>query len=265
MDQSSSRRGFLKAITALGAVALPGAGEASTAPSPAVAAGHAARHGSHVGARRSDDDAYLYFTAPEAAFAEAALAILIPADELGPGAREAGVAHFIDRDLAGAFGAHARNYRQGPWAEGTPEQGFQSPLTPRQIYRVAIAGINRHCLAEYGESFDDLDAPRRESVLKGLESGAIVLDAVPAPLFFDMLWTAALDGFFADPMYGGNRDKAGWTLVGFPGVAAAYLDEIEKHNVPYRVVPVSIGDIQQGRSAVDAHGHAIHTRLDKPE
>ena len=260
MDESSSRRGFLKAVTAIGAVGLQGVAEATAPASPAAAAGHAARHGSRVGI----DDAYVYFTAAEAAFVEAALAILIPADELGPGAREAGVAHFIDRDLAGAFGAHARNYRQGPWAEGTPEQGFQSPLTPRQIFRAAIADTDRYCLATYGKRFDDLDATLGADVLKGLESGGIALEAVPAPLFFGMLWAATLDGFFADPMYGGNRDKAGWALVGFPGVAAAYGDEIDKHNVPYRVAPVSIGDIRQGRAAVDPHGHAIHTRLDKP-
>jgi gluconate 2-dehydrogenase gamma chain len=68
---------------------------------------------------------------------------------------------------------------------------------------------------------------------------------------------------FADPIYGGNRDKAGWKLVGFPGVAAAYIDEIGKHNVPYRVAPVSIADIQEGRAPVDRHGHAVHARLDR--
>jgi gluconate 2-dehydrogenase gamma chain len=262
MDESSSRRGFLKAVTALGAVGLQGVGEAAAPALPAAAAGHAARHGSHVGA--DDADAYLYFTSAEAAFVEAALTTLIPADELGPGAREAGVAHFIDRDLAGAFGAHARNYRQGPWAEGTPEQGFQSALTPRQIFRAAIADTDRYCLATHGKRFEDLDATLGADVLSGLESGRIALEAAPAPLFFSMLWAATLDGFFADPMYGGNRDKAGWALVGFPGVAAAYGDEIERHNVPYRVAPVSIGDIRQGRTAVDRHGHAVHTRLDKP-
>jgi gluconate 2-dehydrogenase gamma chain len=188
---------------------------------------------------------------------------LIPADELGPGAREAGVACFIDRELAGAFGAGARTYRQGPWAEGTPEQGFQLPLSPKQIYRASIAETDAHCRARYGKGFEDLDVPQREEVLKGLESGAIALASVPARLFFGMLWANTREGFLADPLYGGNRDKAGWKLVGFPGVAAAYADEIQKHNVPYRVVPVSIADIERGHAPVDAHGHAVHTRLDR--
>ena len=257
MDHPNSRREFLKAVAALGAAALPVATDAEAAP-PA----RAPHHGAHAGVP-AGGEAYRFFSAPEVVFVEAALASLIPADELGPGAREAGVAVFIDRELAGAFGSHARNYRQGPWPEGTPEQGFQSRLTPSQIYRAAIAETNRHCQSVYGKAFDALDDAQREEVLKGLESGAVALESVPAPLFFEMLWANTREGFFADPMYGGNRDKAGWTLVGFPGVAAAYINEIEKHNVPYRVAPVSIGDIQQGRAPVDAHGHALHRRLDK--
>ena len=266
MDQSSSRRDFLKAVTALGAAGLPAGAGGAPEPAPAATppATRPARHGLHGAARGDGVEAYLYFTAPEAAFVETAVATLIPADELGPGAREAGVACFIDRELAGAFGAAARTYRQGPWPEGTPEQGFQSPLTPKEIYRAAIAETNALCGARYGGPFDGLDAMQREEILKGLESGAITLETVSARLFFGLLWSNCQEGFFADPIYGGNRDKVGWALVGFPGVAAAYVDDIGKHNVPYRVVPVSIGDIRHGRAAVDPHGHAIHTPLDKP-
>jgi len=256
VDPSSSRRDFLKAVTALGAAALPAATEATP---PA----HPAHHGEHPGARAGEAEAYLCLTAPEAGFVEAAIACLIPADELGPGAREAGVAAFIDRQLAGAFGAAARTYRQGPWPEGTPEQGFQSRWTPRELYRAGIAESDAYCRTRYGRGFAALAEAEREEVLAGLESGSIALTTVSAPLFFATLLANTHEGFFADPMYGGNRDKAGWALVGFPGVAAAYVDEIGKHNVPYRVVPVSIGDIRQGHASVDAHGHALHTRLDK--
>ena len=251
MDHRNSRRDFLRTVTALGAAALPGA--VSTAP--------AHTHAGTEPTAAAGDEPFQFLTAPEVAFIEAALEVLIPADELGPGAREAGVANFIDRQLAGAFGTQARGYRQGPWAEGTPEQGFQSVLTPQHIYRVAIAEFNRHCRTEYGSSFDELNALQRQEVLTHLESGSITLETVPAPLFFGLLWTNTQEGFFADPMYGGNRDKAGWTLVGFPGVAAVYIEEIGKHNVPYRVEPVSIGDIQRGQAHVDAHGHPVHTRI----
>jgi gluconate 2-dehydrogenase gamma chain len=267
MDPSSSRRDFLKAVSALGAAALPAAAEPAMTPAPPPAAAAIATHPVHHGAsapvRPGGADAFLCLSAPEVAFVEAAIACLIPADELGPGAREAGVAVFIDRQLAGAFGTGARTYRQGPWPEGTPEQGFQSRLTPREIYRAGIAESDAYCGRRYGRGFDALEQAQREEVLKGLEAGTIALETVSAPLFFSMLLANTQEGFFADPMYGGNRDKAGWSLVGFPGVAAAYIDEIGKHNAPYRVVPVSIGDVQQGHAPVDAHGHAVHTRLDK--
>ena len=253
MNHNNNRRDFLKAVAVLGASGLNGVADAA---SGANSSAHVKDHTS-TGAT-SGADAYLFFTAPEAAFIETALELLIPADELGPGARDAGVAHFIDRELAGAFGAHARNYRQGPWMEGTAEQGFQSPLTPKQIYRAAIAETNQYCFVRYGANFDRLDVAQREETLKGLESGAIVLTTESSQIFFSMLWANTQEGFFADPMYGGNRNKVGWILVGFPGVAAAYIGEIEKHNVPYRVVPVSIGDIQLGHARVDAHGHPIH-------
>ena len=77
-------------------------------------------------------------------------------------------------------------------------------------------------------------------------------------LFFSLLWQNTQEGFFADPVHGGNRDKVGWKLVGFPGVAAVYSGHIEKHGVPYRPEPVSIADLKQGRAQVDEHGHPIH-------
>jgi gluconate 2-dehydrogenase gamma chain len=82
------------------------------------------------GCERSDEQAtirrapYGFFNADEGAFIEAAVARLIPADELGPGALEAEVPVFIDRQLAGAWGAGERLYRSGPWQTGKPQQGY---------------------------------------------------------------------------------------------------------------------------------------------
>jgi len=81
-------------------------------------------------------------------------------------------------------------------------------------------------------------------------------------MFFDLLLRNTEEGFFADPMYGGNRDKVGWKLIGFPGVAAGNYDEhLTKHNVPYLVEPVSILDIQQGKVKLDAQGYPKHVPL----
>jgi gluconate 2-dehydrogenase gamma chain len=208
--------------------------------------------------------AFGYLTQPEVLFLDAAVARLIPADELGPGAKEAGVTCFIDGQLTSSWGTHGRNYRMGPWHEGTPQQGFQSPLTPQEIYRIAIRETNMVCTRQYGKAFSFLTGEQQDEVLKGLESGKIELESLSSKLFFGMLLKNTEEGFFSDPMYGGNRDKVGWKLIGFPGVASSnYNEEMSKHNVPYRVEPVSIEDVLRNRVKVDAQGYPKHVVLQK--
>ena len=128
MEESSGRRWFLKSVAAVG-VAVP-AGALGADPQSHHGHGeHVAQAGSVKG--QSQPQVYGWLTQPEQAFIEAAVARLIPADELGPGAKEAGVSYFIDQQLAGAYGTMARNYKQGPWPEGTPQQGYQSRLMPQ--------------------------------------------------------------------------------------------------------------------------------------
>jgi len=257
MSNRVGRRGFVGSVVGLGAAVVVPAGVVVAARSGAAAHPERAPEPS----RGSAAPVYEFFTRPEAAFVEAAVARLIPADELGPGALEAGVPYFIDRQLAGSWGSHARNYRLGPWSEGTPQQGYQSPLTPQQLYRGAIAETNRHCDSKHAQSFDALTVPLQEEVLRALQAGAIAMEIAPAPLFFETLWQNTKQGFFSDPMYAGNRDKVGWKLIGFPGVAAAYITLIEKHDEEYRVQPVSISDLSAGSAPVDEHGHPVHVRV----
>lgn len=205
--------------------------------------------------------AYGYLTGPEVRFLEAAAERLIPTDELGPGGKEAGVACYIDGQLRSAWGTHGRNYRSGPWLEGTPEQGFQSRLTPQEIYRIGIQEINAACRAQYEKPFDQLQPERQDEVLKALEKGEFKLPSLSSKLFFDLLWRNTEEGYFADPMYGGNRGKVGWKLVGFPGVpSGAYKDHLDKSEL-YRAEPVSILDIQMKQAQVDAQGYAKHIML----
>jgi len=243
MDESEGRRRFLKSVGALGA---------------AVPAAAAAQHAGHASAK---PEKYMFLSAAEAAFLDAAVARLIPADELGPGAKEAGVTYFIDQQLFGGFGVMAKMYRQGPHAEGTPQQGYQSPLTPQEVYRAAIAEVNAGCIKQYGKAFDKLATAQQDEVLRALDEGKFALDAVPPRFFFNLLLDNTVEGFFSDPIYGGNRDKIGWKLVGFPGVAAVYTQHVDKHGVPYDALPVSIVDILEGKSALDEHGHPKHVLL----
>jgi gluconate 2-dehydrogenase gamma chain len=256
MEKPSGRRWFLKSVAAVGA-ALPAAGLAAE-PHP---------HSHHGGplaqapGMKAPPQAYGWLTLPEQSFIEAAVARLIPADELGPGAKEAGVSYFIDQQLAGAYGTMARNYRQGPWPEGTPQQGYQSRLMPQEIYRAAIREIDAGCMVRFRKLFFQLSGAEQDLVLAELEAGKFPVASVSASSFFGMLLANTMEGFFADPIYGGNRDKAGWKLVGFPGVAASYDDFIDKHNVPYVAEPVSIADVQAKMVAVDDHGHPKHVLL----
>ena len=252
MEKSSTRRRFLKSVTAIGG--------AASFPAPTLAAEPHAQHGA-----RSSPQVYMFLKQPEVAFVEAAVARLIPADELGPGAKEAGVAYFIDQQLLGGWGTMAKMYRQGPWPEGTPQQGYQSPLTPQQVYRIGIGEVNAHCAKQYGTSFSALPAAQQDEVLRGLDGGKIELEGVRSQFFFNMLLANTIEGFFSDPVYGGNRDKVGWKLVGFPGVAAVYTTHVDKHGMPYDAVPVSIMDVVDKRVEVDESGHPKHVLLTRKD
>src|ERR1700678_1943103 len=132
---------------------------------------------------------YTYFTPVEATFIEAAVARLIPNDEVGPGAVEANVPFFLDRQLAGPFGRGDHYYLGGPWPKGTPEQGYQSRYSPAQLYRAAVVAIDKFVGLNFnGVSFSKLTTADQDKTLQGLESGDIKLDdSVDSKTFFALL------------------------------------------------------------------------------
>ena len=183
---------------------------------------------------------YLFFTPEEAAFIEAAVARLIPNDPVGPGAIEANVPFFLDRQLVGKFGRGDHYYLCGPWPKGTPEQGYQSRFNPAQLYRAAIAAVDRYVGANFGGvSLSKLSSDDQVKVLKGLESGDIALEAgVDSKSFFDMLLQNTKEGYFSDPIYGGNKDMSAWKMIGFPGAHYDYKEWVTRYGerVPYPTV-----------------------------
>lgn len=207
--------------------------------------------------------AYLYLVEPEIRFLEAAVECLIPTDDLGPGARDAGVVVYIDRQLAGTWGVHGRQYRGGPWMEGTPQQGYQSRFTPQEVYRIAIREINQHCKAAFDQPFAQLSSERQLHLLEQLERDEVALPSLSSKFFFDLLWRNTEEGFFADPLYGGNRDKVGWKLLGFPGVPSGAYRRLMTSSTPYRAEPVSVLDVQTGRVPLDAEGFPKHVVIDQ--
>jgi gluconate 2-dehydrogenase gamma chain len=173
-----------------------------------------------------------YLNSGEVAFLTAAADRLIPADPTGPSASEAGVVVFLDRQLAGEYGNGAHFYLQGPWHQGSESQGYQSRYTPAQFYRHAIAAIERSVgRSESGKAFKDLPAERQDALLKQMESGDLKLDGpITSKAFFTMFLQNVLEGYFSDPIYGGNKGGAAWAMIGFPGAHYDYSEWVTAYN-----------------------------------
>lgn len=182
-----------------------------------------------------------FFTEDEAATVEAIVERLIPADDLSISGKDAGCALFIDRQLAGAYGGFERLYMHGPFQDGTPQQGDQSALTPRQRYRIGLGALNDYCRNEHGDVFAALSGDQRDQILTQLEEEEIQLDDIDTLMFFEIVLQNTMEGFFADPLYGGNRDMVSWKMIGFPGARYDYRDYVERHNEDLGFKPVSIG------------------------
>jgi gluconate 2-dehydrogenase gamma chain len=184
---------------------------------------------------------WVFFTASEAAIIEAVVDRLIPADERGPGGKDAGCAVFIDRQLAGPYGRADGLYMRPPFMPGVATQGYQLPNTPARRYRVGLKALADYVKSAFeGRSFANLSPQDQDKVLAGLEQGSIALNDVSGKEFFELLLQNTQEGFFADPIYGGNREMAGWKLVGFPGTRYDYRDWVERHNERYPLPPVGI-------------------------
>jgi gluconate 2-dehydrogenase gamma chain len=237
-EDSIPRRDFLKGAGAAGAAAatvLTGPSEsaqaqtATTAAAPATAA--------------PATEAHLTLTATEAAFLSAAYDTFIPADKLSPSGTECGLVTYIDRQLAGAWGNGARFYRGGPFLQGKPEHGYQLPLTPREFFAAGIKATNAWTRKTYGKDFDRLAPADRDAALKAMEAGNAAFADFNAKPFFEVLYQSAMEGFFADPIYGGNRNKVSWRMVGYPGLPASYGAKAEAYRgKKLNIEPQSIAD-----------------------
>jgi len=243
------RRRFLASMGALGgAVGVAGA-IPLVAASPAAAQmkmemPRAAPMAAHETEAPGHQQAvWLWANADEAAFLEAAVDTLIPHDDVGPGALELGVATFIDRQMAGGYGRGARLYMQGPFAEGLPQQGWQLPMTPAEALRAGIEETDAWCKKTRKSALSDLAPAERAAALADIDAGHAEFGAIPAKQFFELLLGLTMEGYFADPAYGGNRNKGSWKMIGFPGVAGMYANDIETYrNKPYPVAPRGLAD-----------------------
>jgi hypothetical protein len=151
-------------------------------------------HGARAAAERA------FFTRDEAATVDAIAARIFPDDDLGPGARQADVVTYIDRALAGA------------------EARFQ------QTYRTGIAALDRAAHARFGKDFVSCGEMEQDALIGALETDALP-ECGPPPqpsAFFGLLRAHTIEGVFSDPAHGGNRDLAGWKLLGYWGPQPGY-------------------------------------------
>ena len=197
-EHDEARRSFLvRSVIGVGAaagsVALPSEASARPQQNPTPpTAGHAS-----AGAPAEIRGAFL--SEDEAATVAAMAERIMPAAPGMAGAREANVINYIDLALAGAY----------------------SDL--QEFYRRGIVALDAYCTATFKEAFVYLKPAQQDEVLRALESGkATGFTFPPAQAFFATVRTHTMEGMFADPIYGGNRDFAGWRLVGFPGAQRLY-------------------------------------------
>jgi gluconate 2-dehydrogenase gamma chain len=194
---------------------------------------------------------FTFFNPQEAGFITAAVERLIPSDEVGPGAIEAGVPSYIDKQLSGAWGAGERLYRSGPWHEGAASQGYQLPFTPSELFHHALRGIQADLNHRGSQPFDKLDARSQDAYLKSLENGNIDLNGVSSKVFFESLLELTIEGYFSDPVYGGNKDMVAWKMIGFPGAYATYYSTVDQYGMDFTRAPMSLAE--NGRGMIHIH------------
>ena len=167
-----------------------------------------------------------FFTSKQASVIQAACARIFPSDEAGPGATEAGVVIYIDRQLAGPYGRDKYRYTKGPWMESVSGYGYQGKESPRETYRAGIRTL--------GDDFAELNPDQQDQRLQSIEQSR----------FFQLLRIHTIEGMFCDPLHGGNANLIGWRLIGFPGPVMGYRNEIDKYyGRPYRPAPRSLEQI----------------------
>lgn len=181
-----------------------------------------------------------YFNQREWAFLQAACERIFPQDDHGPGANALGIPEFIDRQMDTPYGRGELWYMSGPFQEGPANLGYQLPLSPRALYRRAIAGADEYAQRQRGHLFAELETEAQIELLTAFEGGAVHFGDLSARGFFEQLRQNTMEGAFSDPLYGGNRGLGGWLMLGFPGARADFMDWVNQEGAAYPFGPVSI-------------------------
>jgi gluconate 2-dehydrogenase gamma chain len=211
--------GFLTGRFSRGRLLKVGVASAATAATGSLLTGNAAAETKSAAAA----PALRFLTQWEYDYVTAMAETIWPTDDLGPGAKAAGVADYIDGQLAGSWGQGHRFYLNGPFLQPADTgHGWQIPMTPADVYRAFLPGFDAYVRTTYGNTYPALPAATQTQAMTDLQKGTAAIQvggvsAFKSSDFFTLFRQNVLEGMLSDPSYGGNKDMVGWKYIGFPG------------------------------------------------
>lgn len=171
----------------------------------------------------------MFFTRFEDFFVlEAAVERIFPEDDNGPGAIGLGVPYYIDKQLAGPYGSNKYDYMKGPVQEVKVASSYQTLMSRGDVFIEGVRKLNAESQKSHDAKFYDLEGEQQDELLIAMEAGEIDLRGVKGPTFFNLLRQMTIEGAYADPLYGGNKDMMGWKMKEHPGIRPGYSDLIEE-------------------------------------
>ena len=225
LDKRSSRRTFIKnSGLTVGGVVLGGAlgsvlfkDENSTTETK----------DHNVSVAANPNVALMFFTPSEYQLTQAAVERIYPADDNGPGAKDLNAAIYIDHQLAGHYGMNTKDYRLGNFYTPEATQGGQTKMLNKDLFLFGLNELNNYSEQNFQTTFNKLEAADQDAVLADFSEGKTKFSGVSSSEFFNLLRKLTLEGVYADPMYGGNKDMQGWAMRKYPGSRMSYVQEIQ--------------------------------------
>lgn len=216
-------------------------------------------------------DARLFFSRKEDFDTLAAATERIyPKDDNGPGAIELGVPYFIDKQLAGSWGTNAKAYMNDPFRQNnqvhnyqhkdgdqdksgpntstkapTPTPRYQTRLNRGDLFLQGIRRLQEVSKENHGENFVKLENEEQDKILSKFENGEVKMQAINSVTFFNFLLQTTIEGVYADPVHGGNKDMMAWKMKEYPGPRMAHINDIEAEDF-ILMEPKSLRDYQGG-------------------
>lgn len=173
----------------------------------------------------------------------AAVERIYPKDDNGPGATELGVPFYIDAQLAGEYGLNAVSYMGGPYKKVKSSERYQTRLNRGEIMILGLRALNDAGKQKDKEGFSKLEGKEQDKILTNFEKGKGKITGLSSDMFFELLRQMTIEGCYCDPLYGGNRDMAGWKMREFPGAHPAYINDIDSKEF-VKMDPISLEDYQ---------------------